>query len=539
MKTKRFSALIFGLLFMQLIVPKYEASPATPLTHNKSVVKYAPENPTKEQVKAANPADIVIFGDAKLEVEVAKALGVTTGEITVADMARLDDFGSMNRELSDISGLEYAVNLERLSFFETSISDLTPIANLTSLESLALDFSKVKDISPLVKLTNLTYLSLFYSEVEDISAVSGMTKLTDLRIDGNNVTDLSPANNLPNLRNLLAAHNRVSDISTIADLDKSESLIFADVTYQNITPPDKMVYSDEEIYYDIINVDGSKFSIKLGKPTVGENDFTAEMEILADGVNLKTGYSAVINQKVTYREIIGESNEKVSEEKPLSDEELIDLYEIVSIKGNPITVDQSKVDYETPGTYEITFEDGLDTITVTLVVKDILPTLTVSNETVNLKLGESITDYLSTFGISATEITDGDLTSAVIIDDSQVNYDVAGKYKVLISVFDKEGNEVKSVGNIVISAKSVVVPDEVNSETNSEETNSNPVSKENKSEVKEQNSTKDSDKKMSITNSNKIAKTGSENMIIIIMLSAILVNIIVLKRINKIKHRTM
>ncbi|WOO91944.1 DUF5011 domain-containing protein (plasmid) [Mollicutes bacterium LVI A0078] len=80
---------------------------------------------------------------------------------------------------------------------------------------------------------------------------------------------------------------------------------------------------------------------------------------------------------------------------------------------------------------------------------------------------------------SATEITEGDLTSSISIDDSAVDYSTAGSYDVIFSVQDEEGNEVSKTVTVIIEDDSTEVvnpetpdvsdPDEVTSEDSTDE----------------------------------------------------------------------
>lgn len=138
---------------------------------------------------------------AAIETELGKAAGAS---ITMAEMATLIEFRAPNTDISDLTGLETAVNLQRLDLGReyvsaegrfinnNTISDLTPLAGLTQLTVLDLNGNAISDISALSGLTNLVVLRLGDNVITDISALSGLTNLVVLRLWDNNISDISP-----------------------------------------------------------------------------------------------------------------------------------------------------------------------------------------------------------------------------------------------------------------------------------------------------------------------------------------------------------
>ena len=153
-------------------------------------------------VTAAQTADI---SDPNLRQAVEAALGKPSGAtITKAEMGTLTELSAPNADITDLTGLEAAVNLQRLylgheyvsaegRFINSNtISDLTPLSGLTQLTLLDLDGNAISDISALAGLTNLVVLRLGRNVIMDISALSGLTNLVVLRLWGNNISDISP-----------------------------------------------------------------------------------------------------------------------------------------------------------------------------------------------------------------------------------------------------------------------------------------------------------------------------------------------------------
>ena len=164
-------------------------------------------------VPLAATAQTVDIPDANLRAKIENALGKASGDaITVTDMETLTRLSAKGANISDLTGLEFAIKLIRLNLgpeFEqgrptnsNSVSDISPLAALTNLTELRLDHNQVSDISPLAALTNLTQLFLWNNSISNISPLAGLTNLTELRLDHNQVSDIAPLTALTNLTQL-------------------------------------------------------------------------------------------------------------------------------------------------------------------------------------------------------------------------------------------------------------------------------------------------------------------------------------------------
>ncbi|MFP6855463.1 MAG: leucine-rich repeat domain-containing protein [Opitutales bacterium] len=121
----------------------------------------------------------VHFKDAKLEAIVRetlrKAKGGTpedpkdaTPPVSRLEMTTLRDLTtSPNAKISDLTGLEYAINLSKLSLGFNQITELKPLAKLSKLKRLDLKYNHLTDISLLAGLTNLEYLALHGNRIPE------------------------------------------------------------------------------------------------------------------------------------------------------------------------------------------------------------------------------------------------------------------------------------------------------------------------------------------------------------------------------------
>jgi len=131
-------------------------------------------------------ADPVTIPDLGLRDAVQAALGITDGrDPTEQEMQDLPDVIATERSISDLTGIEYAMNLRVLNLEDNQISDISALSGLTGLVFLNLHGNQISDISVLSGLTNLMQLKLDGNQVSDVSPLQYMTNLTLLRLQGN------------------------------------------------------------------------------------------------------------------------------------------------------------------------------------------------------------------------------------------------------------------------------------------------------------------------------------------------------------------
>ena len=150
----------------------------------------------------------VNFPDEALEAAVRDSLGKgLKGQITLEDLAALTEMNADSRDISDLSGIEHAVNLKLLEISSNPISDYSPLASLTKLEHLNITAVGLSDLSFLITLKNLKQLTLHANEIADISLLSHLTALEYLNLDRNYVVDITPLLSLNRLETLILFDN--------------------------------------------------------------------------------------------------------------------------------------------------------------------------------------------------------------------------------------------------------------------------------------------------------------------------------------------
>ena len=215
-----------------------------------------------KEVPPSGDAEMVSIPDVNLRAAIEAALGKASGEtITRGDMSTLTRLDAVNKDISDLTGIEYATNLIRLNFGtgnrrnNNTISDLSPLSNLTNLKTLSLQHNNISDISPLSGLTNLTVLELGDPQeipsrladntIADISPLSNLTNLRKLELLNSSIVDISPLSGLTNLTELGLQNNSIVDISPLSDLTNLTTLYLENIL--SIPPIPGLVLSNNSI----------------------------------------------------------------------------------------------------------------------------------------------------------------------------------------------------------------------------------------------------------------------------------------------------
>ena len=180
----------------------------------------------------------VAIPDPNLRAAIEAALGKASGEpITEAEMATLTELHVPGADISDLSGLEFAVDLTVLDTqYNYDIVDISPLSGLTNLETFYLGCNRFTDLAPLSGLTNLTDLNIGGNGFTDISSLSGLTKLTRLHVGNNDLTDVSALSGLTNLTELGLGGNEITDLTPLAGLTNLGYLVLLTNNITDVSP---------------------------------------------------------------------------------------------------------------------------------------------------------------------------------------------------------------------------------------------------------------------------------------------------------------
>jgi hypothetical protein len=159
---------------------------------------------------------LVCFTDDKLKAAVEAELWIA--DPTPEDMLGLTRLYAGDDGIIDLTGLEYATNLESLELPNNNIRDVTALSGLTNLRVLSLRSNEISDVSSLSGLSSLQDVDLFDNQVSDISAFSGLANIEKLNLQRNEVGSVSSLSGLLRLRTLDLHRNQVSDVCPLVTL---------------------------------------------------------------------------------------------------------------------------------------------------------------------------------------------------------------------------------------------------------------------------------------------------------------------------------
>ncbi len=185
------------------------------------------ETATAEKANAENITDGILIPDAGLEAAVREALNKPSGKITVADLEKLIHLNAAERfNITDLTGLEYAINLISLDLRMNQITDIYPLGNLSNLVELVLFGNSITDITPLSRLINLDYLHLGWNQISDFTplyANIGLNHPDEIWLVNNPATQIKEGE----VAALLERINKINLLPTENEQEKIETVLAA------------------------------------------------------------------------------------------------------------------------------------------------------------------------------------------------------------------------------------------------------------------------------------------------------------------------
>ena len=173
------------------------------------------------------PGEIVHIPDLNLRAAIEDALGKVSGlPITTEDMTTMTSIKANGTDIRDLTGLQFATELEFVEFRDNAISDLSPFAGLTKIVLIGISGNLISDLSPLSELIELRHLSMHNNpEITDLSPLKGLTNLDYISLVGSSkISDISPLAGLTNLKTIVIWGSPISDLSPLSGLTKLEGL---------------------------------------------------------------------------------------------------------------------------------------------------------------------------------------------------------------------------------------------------------------------------------------------------------------------------
>ena len=267
-------------------------------------------------------AKIISIPDPNLASAVRETINLAPNDsITQLVMRRLIGLRGSYREITDLTGLEHAVNVQDIFLDGNQIRDLTPLEGATELILLEVSENPISDMTPLTKLKNLYRLSCRNAQISDIAPLARLTNLTELSLVGNPISDITPLAGLANLLELELGSSQqpISDIAPLAGLVNLTGLTLVYASIPDINPIARFT----ELTHLIL----SEVPINDIGPLTGLSKLTS-LELTSCKID---DVRPVAGLKIL--EVLNLSDNQISDVSPLTElENLEELY----LAGNPI-----------------------------------------------------------------------------------------------------------------------------------------------------------------------------------------------------------
>ena len=192
-------------------------------------------------------------------------------ELVALDTARLQ----IAKKISNLTGLEYAVNLEFLILPQNHIQDIRPLTDLTKLTFLDLGGNAISDISPLAELVRLEVLRLWRNQIVDVSPLAELVNLNELWLNSNQIVDFSPLAGLVNLEKLIISDNLAGDFPAIPTSKLIEFIYDESCNLEGIPVSERIENRDYpsifSAWHNIINLPRLSWNERLAYHSLPEN----------------------------------------------------------------------------------------------------------------------------------------------------------------------------------------------------------------------------------------------------------------------------
>ncbi|QGT99764.1 hypothetical protein SYNTR_1171 [Candidatus Syntrophocurvum alkaliphilum] len=152
--------------------------------------------------------------DNNLKDIIITQLNLEDSSITKNDLEQLTELDASNADITNINGLQYAINLEKLNISDNEITDLAPLQTL-SLVDLNVAGNSIDDFSVLIDcLDNNSTLEISHNDITENPNSSNFEDFEPLLLKGVNIT---------------YTHNKTSIIGYINIKNKNENNIIINI----------------------------------------------------------------------------------------------------------------------------------------------------------------------------------------------------------------------------------------------------------------------------------------------------------------------
>ena len=253
------------------------------------------------------------------------------------ELTHLTTLDAPSRGISDLRGIEHAMQLETLNLRNNRITDVSPLVGLTLLRRLVLDGNPVENPEILFrlkqagtaitgvevpdavffadanleaavrsaarvssnlpitaeKMRTLTRLTAARKGISNLTGIEEATGLETLDLGDNEITDISLLSSLTNLENLDLADNQIADVTPLSALSRLETLDLRNNDVMDVTPLSTMMHLTYLYLRDNENLSNKKLLVKLENTRI---DIDLPDPVAFPDTNLATAVRTELNR---------------------------------------------------------------------------------------------------------------------------------------------------------------------------------------------------------------------------------------------------
>lgn len=278
----------------------------------------------------------VTFNDPAFEKLVRSILDIEVAQLSYFDLLKLRKLDLTDSGISDLSGIEHALNLETL-IINKPVMHLELISNLKHLKHLEITHSGLKSLEIIEKLVELKHLNMSYNNIKDISYLELTDQLTYLDVSRNKISDVSAVLTLQALTTLYIESNYIADYNVLSDLldQIKETDIF--IVYFNDPSLSDVIKKQLDKENGVITLDDLK-NIKTLDASGQDIYDIGGIELLENIIELNLSHNRLEDlrpiEKLSNIQILKLSDNKISDMTPLI---YLTKLSILDISFNEIT----------------------------------------------------------------------------------------------------------------------------------------------------------------------------------------------------------
>lgn len=218
-----------------------------------------------------------------------ESLSITDSTPTESELSVIGTLPNLRRlslvgcNLSTVSPLSNATQLEYLDLTDNAIRNITPLSSMTALQELYLSTNALTNLAELSGLTALRVLDVSYNSLTDIGPIASLTGMNRLYINNNSLGNISAVSGMVNLRIFNAADNSITDLSALSACTQLTELNISNNLVEEISALNEMkllenlnfAYNqvtdlpDFQADYALVTIDGSYNKLSSLTPLSG------------------------------------------------------------------------------------------------------------------------------------------------------------------------------------------------------------------------------------------------------------------------------